>query len=1032
MLRILHKLKRVLRPSYILLFIIQILITAPFILFGGFAKHSNLPQVHNGMIDLTTWDADAGGLLKLEGSWEFYWEQHLDYDDFHSPTPPLPDLLITVPDIWNGSRINENSISGSGFATYRLRIHVSETDRTLALKMLPIFTSYRIYADDQLLAVGGQAGVDQHGTHAGGPPQTVEFVAPQRIFDLIVHVSNFDHAKGGMNHSPILGSPSDLLVLNQKLVYKDMFLLGCLVIACFYSICMFLINREEKISLYFALVCLTFICRISLSGGYLLYEVIPGATLHLSEWINYTTFHGGILVYALLIRGFFPALFSERATRILTVATGIILVLIVILPMSVYSRLYLVSDVIGLVTLVYPYVVLFRAAVARMPYSWLIFFGNGLLLALGAADVINYEMYKREIGTFSNYWFFIFIFVYAFILARRFAISFLEAKALTNRLLELDKLKDEFLANTTHELKTPLQGIISITESLVHGAEGSLNPGQIQNLNLVAMSGRRLNNLIDDILDISKLKHGDIKLFKKSVHLQPLVEFIVTMFKQMHPHKPIEWKLAIPSGLPPVMADENRLVQILYNLIGNAVKFTDRGEIRITAVYPSESEKVEIHVIDTGVGIPVEQVDHIFQPFTQADASIARSYGGVGLGLTITKHLVELHNGDIRVVSTQGQGSCFTILLPVHDDGLSEVVVTEAYLDHLQPLEHSPIDIDESMLLYDTEQSGEHILVVDDDYASLQSSYNLLKLEGYTVTAVMNGRHALDIIQKNTSIRLVILDVMMPVMSGYEVCRTIRETKSPHELPVLMVTAKNQPEDLVLGFETGANDFIVKPYESLEFRARVRTLIELNVSMSKALKAEVAFLQAQIKPHFLFNTLNTISYLCTKDGAKASQLLDHLSLYLRNSFEFKSMDTLIQLSQELEFVNTYVEIEKVRFGERLQTKLDLKSNMLSVKIPPLILQPLVENAVQHGVMKKMAGGLVKVSVKQTGSNIEFCVTDNGVGISASRQEYLLIEGGDRGVGLRNVHQRLRSLYGTGLHIKSVEGQGTEIRFNIPI
>jgi two-component system sensor histidine kinase ChiS len=234
---------------------------------------------------------------------------------------------------------------------------------------------------------------------------------------------------------------------------------------------------------------------------------------------------------------------------------------------------------------------------------------------------------------------------------------------LNRRLQELDKLKDEFLANTSHELRTPLNGIIGLSESLLDGAAGPVPESMRKYLEMIAYSGKRLANLVNDILDFSKLKNHTLQLHRRPVDVHECVQILLKMTEPLVGTKELELINAVPESLPPVLADEGRLQQILYNLVGNAVKFTDQGSVTVSAKH--EHDRVVIDVVDTGIGIPPEQATKIFESFEQVDGTDNRKYGGTGLGLAITKRLVELHGGAISVCSTPGVGSRFRVKLPL-------------------------------------------------------------------------------------------------------------------------------------------------------------------------------------------------------------------------------------------------------------------------------------------------------------------------------------------------------------------------------
>jgi len=394
-------------------------------------------------------------------------------------------------------------------------------------------------------------------------------------------------------------------------------------------------------------------------------------------------------------------------------------------------------------------------------------------------------------------------------------------RQLSERLQQVDKLKDQFLANTSHELRTPLQGIIGLSEAMIDQMN---TPDQRENLAMIISSGRRLNSLVDDILDFSKLRNFDISLAQKPVDLASLVDVVLNSNKPLVRGKNLSLINAVSPDLPSALADENRLQQILYNLVGNAVKFTETGHIKVTA--SEKEDKLIIGVEDTGIGIPENKREVIFQEFEQGDGSISREYAGTGLGLSISKRLAELHGGKMWVESVIGKGSTFCFTLPVSPEKASEVVLPQHKVATIVPDALSP---ELTLPIFSTERKEIiRVLVVDDEAINQQVVKNHLVKEQYLLTQAMNGEEALRIIESGAQFDLVLLDVMMPRMSGYEVCQKIRERFLPSELPIIMVTAKNQVQDLVQGLGLGANDYLAKPFSKEEFLARVRTQLDLH------------------------------------------------------------------------------------------------------------------------------------------------------------------------------------------------------------
>ncbi|WP_353571883.1 response regulator [Candidatus Albibeggiatoa sp. nov. BB20] len=478
-------------------------------------------------------------------------------------------------------------------------------------------------------------------------------------------------------------------------------------------------------------------------------------------------------------------------------------------------------------------------------------------------------------------------------------------------LKELDRLKDDFLSNTSHELRTPINGIIGIAESMLDGVAGKLPPKVIENLSMIVFSGRRLANLVNDILDFSKLKHKSIALQIRPIEVKILVEVVIILSQPLIGKKSIELVNSIEKDII-VDADENRVQQILHNLIGNAVKFTDEGIIDVSASQFSEGWLM-ISVTDSGLGIPSEKLSTVFNPFEQADGSISREFGGTGLGLSITKQLVELHGGEIRIQSTEGHGTRVSFTLPLSTTDIADHGdETEALLERLREptakppaLSSSIIDIEtvEEPAIFLDEDTQEiqqikldemlSVLIVDDDPVNLQVLENQLTIENYSVTRALNGPEALAVID-NEKFAVVLLDIMMPKMSGFEVCRVIRDRYPVNQLPIIMLTAKNQVSDLVQGLESGANDYLTKPFSKGELLARIKTHIQLsriNIAYSHFVPLE--FLQ-----------------LLEKESIVDVRLGDHVQKNMTVLFaDIRSFTTLSESltpKENFDFINEYL------------------------------------------------------------------------------------------------------------------------------
>lgn len=408
---------------------------------------------------------------------------------------------------------------------------------------------------------------------------------------------------------------------------------------------------------------------------------------------------------------------------------------------------------------------------------------------------------------------------------------------------EADRMKDAFVANTSHELRTPLNGIIGISETLSAGVAGELSAAQRSQLQLITFSARRLSRLVDDLLDLYRIRQGRMRLDIHPVHIATSVSNVLQMCEPLLRGEPVTLAVDIPDDIPFVLADPVRFEQILYNLLGNAIKYAGQSTIRVVA--EPAGKMVAISVEDTGVGIAGDSLERIFQPLEQAGMGDGtRGPGGTGLGLTIARQLATFLNGKLTASSVVGEGSRFTLTLPA-------ATVEPSYIDYFGE-KLDPERLNETVGMIGRNQIASDspilpgvplILVVDDEPINIQVLRNVLQPLGYAVRAAENGPGALSFID-HIKPDLVVLDVMMPGMSGLEVAKAIRERHDLLDVPIIMVTARSRTRDVIAGFEHGANDYVVKPFVKDELLARVATLLEAasarkQIRENTLLKAEI-------------------------------------------------------------------------------------------------------------------------------------------------------------------------------------------------
>ncbi|BBH24544.1 hypothetical protein Back11_58890 [Paenibacillus baekrokdamisoli] len=989
------------------------------------------PEAVNGELDLTQRDFAADGIVPLDGEWEFYSGRLLtpaDFDlDKQDGNRPEMTRYVHVPDNWEHYVDKQSKSSPYGYGTFRLRVKLpEEAGRIYGIRQTNIKTAHKLFVNGREIGARGIPEKNKSETVSVNAPYVRYFSADGNRADIIIQVANYRYFQGGITSSVVLGYQQDIQSARETAIAKDLLTTSAFLIMGIFFIMLFWMRGLERSWLYFGLFSVSFCLYTVTHGEKIMSLLLPNIPYELFAKLQDLSGACTQLFLLLYARHSFPILFNKPVMRVFGIIAAGQMLFILATPAVVFSHMSVFSFGLAFIGNLYVVYIMSVGAMREKDVPFYMLIGALSLLFFAAAASLEFI----GIGQFSYValaaWM-CFAFTQGLLLSKRFVYAFGEVHMLSDRLRSMDRLKDEFLANTSHEMRTPLHGIINIAQSLLEGAAGRMSSKQEENMAMIVSTGKRMSNLVGDLLDFAKLKNGELVLKRQPVALKQVVSVVFEMFRHLAGVKPVRY-IEILSDRHVAYADEDRLMQILNNLIGNALKFTAEGEIRVAA--REENGWLVISVSDTGIGIPQDKLEAVFESFEQVQGSIERGYGGTGLGLSIARRLVELHGGIIWAESELGKGAVFTFTLPLASEAVQKPAATGEKMS-LALLETAASAASSSETIRLDGDGTVTVLVVDDDATNRQVLLNLLSLENYTVIAVSSGMEAMHQLEHNRRIDLAVVDLMMPGMSGYEICRTIRKRYSLSELPVLLLTARSRPEEMLAAFDAGVNDFLSKPVDAGEMKARIRTLLKMKMSVSESIIAEMAFLQAQIKPHFLYNALNTISAFSLDDAQAARDLLAKLSQYLRGSFDFRNMDRLVPLRKEMELVEAYLSIEKARFGERLRVIYDVNGDM-NCLLPPLVIQPLVENAVHHGLAHRKQGGTITISVHTVQDEVMITVEDDGAGLTPPMKDQPF---GDReaasGVALRNIKQRLNRMYGRGFTMESKASGGTIVAIRIP-
>ncbi len=438
----------------------------------------------------------------------------------------------------------------------------------------------------------------------------------------------------------------------------------------------------------------------------------------------------------------------------------------------------------------------------------------------------------------------------------------------SEKLLELDHLKSRFFANISHEFRTPLTLILGPLEKLLSKVSDDADQKE---LNIAKKYAKNLQNLINHLLTISKLESGKMRLHATEINIVKLIRGYLQAFESLAKQKNIGLNFISENEEIKVFVDQEKFEQVLNNLLSNAFKFTDEGgriEISITPLNPpsrgdlllakpvskrsaesppfrGDGRGVQIKISDTGCGIPPEHIDHVFDRFYQVERAEGSYYQGTGIGLALTKELVELHHGEINVESEVGKGSTFKILLPLGKDHLKKEEIAEQNGNskfeirnlEFENFESKEIDhrIEENSI---EPEEAQPILLIVEDNADMRSYIRGYFEAGFRIIEAVDG---VDGYEKSAEQipDIIISDVMMPKMDGNVFCRKVKTDERTSHIPVILLTARASKESRIEGLETGADDFITKPFDGDELQVRVKNLIQQRQRIRKLLEEKI-------------------------------------------------------------------------------------------------------------------------------------------------------------------------------------------------
>ncbi len=970
-------------------------------------------QAKAGVLELNSPLNDTD-IVPLAGEWRFYPNELKKPGEIDWNAPDAE--WLTIPD--SGWDKTLSSPFGSG--TYAMEVRLAGPQPMIALKNFSVRMAHRLYVNDELVGRNGQLSDEGATQSENYPYRAYVSLGNLEVVRIVIQVENIIYGRSGGIVAPvIIGTPHAIDYSSNVTVGFDMFrvlsyLLGGIMFICFYFMW-----PSRNYPLYSGLHLLGLALYGMTHSEKLLHQWIPWLPFNLFIFVQILSIILCAYTIIMYVHRLFPSRLGAYLAKFIRIICAAFIVLLVVLPYNVISQFELLLGTPVLIGYLFAVYRFFMAATQKRDNAIICLLSALHLVILFINSFMNINGWLPN-AAFPPWDAITFMILQLLLIGKRFANVSKRTEELSRKIIEVNEAKQLFIRQNAFQLQDPLYKADKLIGIAMEKGGATLVSGQNRELETARMLINQQLDHVHDLVDLTELRE------RKTALLSPVLvkESLQSVFRHlgaMPECAGVYFDPEIPLAFHVVLGDESRFRHVVRKLIMASVQ--QGATVRVSGVIlPDKRARLQLHI--GGAALGKEQA--AFMMGLEIDQK--ESYASRTMHLIMAFQWMRQLGGQLAVKQeTAPDELVFELTLASVRDHTGPGLMAKRYGDR-KAIGKRRAAVPSAA--GDGETFFGRILVTSADLVNLDIITAILSGQGYEIIHCTSGDAALNHLMEQTLPDLVICDQLIEGMSGIELCAEMRKSYSSAVLPFLLIVSPLEPQERLAAFRADVNDVVVYPYEASELRGRVRNMISMKHSIETSIQMEQAFLQAQIKPHFLYNAMNSILSLSYSDVAKARQVIFDLSAYLRFSFDFTNTRHFVPLSQELELVQAYLNIESVRYGSRLRYELDCDER-ISAQIPPLTLQPIVENAVRHGIAPSTEGGGIHVAIRKTAGQVVAVISDNGVGMDEHRlaviQQDELMTGH---VGLLNIRKRLNRLSAT-MTIESKPGEGTRVTLTLP-